>query len=249
MSRANQRRISPEERRARRQKRLRFMRRLALAVLVAGGISGGALWIDRALAVQSWSIHGPSELRQAIERQLSSMPDRGFLSTLPSSLRQQWLARIPGLADVHITRILPDRLEIQIMPRQPVGLWQDPLGHVMLVDEAGHAYRALRRNESPDLPMLRMPASDLAHAANVLAQLRRMHRAIELSELHARHDAWLMYFSRGERWSIPKHDANTALARLNALLSQPRWHAGRWRIDARNTSRWFIRPAKHEGVI
>lgn len=249
MSRPNAHRLSPEARKALRRRRLLLARRAMLVLLLAGGGTAGAMWLNDALSVRDWNIRGPAELTAAIDKSLSQMPDRSFLATRPAMLKQRWLAQLPDLAGARIARILPHHLDIELLPRHPIALWQDALGHIHLVDAEGNAYRELKRNEAPDLPMLHMHAAQLAASARLLARLGRMHKGRELSELHARGDAWQLYFSRGERWSIPRAAEDETLKRLSALLAQPRWHAGKWRIDARNTSRWFIRPAMHEGVI
>ncbi len=251
MSRRNQHRISAEQRRTSRQRFWRHLRRCMLAGLVIVGSGAGLWWLNDVLAVSSWSIRGKANLKAAIEKQLAAMPDKSYLHTRPGVLHDAWLAAIPDMAEVQISRILPDTLHITAQARIPIALWQDEAGVIYLVDEKGKAYRKLARGESPDLPMLRIASQELAQAHTLLTELKKLQvRDLNsLSEVRSADAAWLVYFRKGERWLIPQQREAIVFRQLNTLLAQPRWRARSWRIDARTTSRWFIRPAKHEGVI
>jgi cell division septal protein FtsQ len=251
MSRQNQHRVSPEERLASRHKFWLGLRRGLLTITVAGGITGTGWWLNEAFSVNKWQIDGDITLKAAIDQQLSAMTDKSYLQTRPARLHDQWLAAIPDLADVQITRILPDTLHITTVAREPVALWEDESGAIHLVDGHSRAYRALRQGESPDLPLLRISSRELDHAYPLLQafnqqQIRDMNN---LSEVRSSDASWIMYFSNGERWLLPHHSEAAVFSQLNNILSQPRWRKRSWRIDARTTSRWFIRPAKQGGVI
>ncbi len=251
MSRPNQRRIGEETRRLRRRHAWRLIR----PVLTAGGVLvslGATLWgLNGALSVSHWQIDGNTDLKARIEQQLQQMNHRDYLHTRPARLREQWLAAIPDLADVRISRRLPDALQVTAVARTPVALWQDEAGHIHLVDGKGHAYRPIAAGESPDLPMLRIRKNQLSQARLLLEALaaQRIRDLQALSEIRSSNQAWLVYFSRGERWMIPHRREARVLQKLADLLSRPRWRSRVWRVDARMTSRWFLRPAKHEGVI
>jgi len=251
MSRRNQHRVSAEERRTSRRHIWRRMRLIMLAMLLIGGSSTGLWWLNGALAVTTWSITGGAQLKAAIEKKLADMPVKSYLHTRPAALHDAWLASIPDMAEVQINRILPGTLLIAAKARVPIALWQDELGAIHLVDENGVAYRQLTRGESPDLPMLRIAGVELAQAHTLLTELAGLHvRNLNvLSEVRSADAAWLLYFNKGERWLIPQQRETVVFHQLDALLAQPRWRARNWRIDARTTSRWFIRPAKHGGVI
>ncbi|MDX8407812.1 MAG: cell division protein FtsQ/DivIB [Mariprofundaceae bacterium] len=251
MSRRNQHRVSAEERRMSRRHIWRYLRLAMLSVLLLGGSSAGLWWLNEALTVTTWSITGNAQLKAAIEKKLADMPEKSYLHTRPSALHDAWLASIPDMAEVQINRVLPDTLLIVAKARVPLALWQDELGAIHLVDKNGVAYRPLARGESPDLPMLRIAGEELAQAHTLLTELAGLHvrNMAALSEVRSSDAAWLLYFSKGERWLIPQQHESDVFNRLDALLAQPRWRTRSWRIDARSTSRWFIRPAKHEGVI
>ncbi len=251
MSRANQRRIDPAERKQARMRSLQRIGRVLMFALLSGATFAGGYWLNQRWSVAHWQIQGDAPLRAAIEQQLQAMAQRDFLSTRPELLRRQWLQRIPDLADVRITRVLPDRLQISAEARVPTALWQDEQNRLHLVDANGVAYRLLRKGESPDLPLLRLPAAELAEAHRMLTALGRQNRAYLalLSEVRAGGGHWRIYFSRGVSWLIPQVGGDAVIERITALLKQPRWRSGHWRVDARLASRWFLRPAGHGGVI
>lgn len=248
MKRNNQRRISPE---ARQVKRQRLIRRLAKVLLSSSLLAGFVVigwWLNQAMSVRQWDIEADAVLASAIESQLRAMPEKDFLHTRPAHLRRQWLADIPDMADVQITRILPDALHIEARLRLPVALWQQEQG-IYLLDRHGHAYRPLRRGESPDMPLLRVEAERLASACHLLDMLRLAGKRESLSEIRSAGGHWRVYFTRGERWLLPQGAEETVIHRLTRILKKPRWQNRHWRVDARSPTRWFIRPARQGGVI
>ncbi len=251
MTRSNQRRIDPAEQKAARDRSLKRLGRIIACVMVTAATLSGAAWLNRQWSVSRWDIKASAPIKAAINAQLQQMPVRDFLSTRPELLRRQWLQRIPDLADVQITRILPDRLHIQAAARVPAALWQDEQGRLHLCDMNGRAYRLLRRGESPDLPLLRVSATQLHEARGVIAALRRddAKKLSALSEIRGGGRYWQIYFSRGETWLITVGGEDAAIHQITGLLKQPRWASSRWRVDARLASRWFLRPAGHGGVI
>lgn len=249
--RGNQRRTDPQVQRA---ARLRTMQRigkgaLMLCMIVATATVG--LWLNQRWSVKQWTIDAEPAIKSAIEQQLQTMAARDFLATRPDLLRRQWLERIPDMADVQVTRILPDRLDIRARARVPVALWQDEQSRLHLFDQAGDAYRLLSRGESPDLPLLRMTEPQLADASRILSVLAEHDRGSirALSEISAGNGFWHLYFARGVSWLIPQADEDVAIDQIISFLKQPRWKGGKWRVDARVASRWFVRPARHGGVI
>jgi len=251
MTRTNQRRIDPAiQKAARRHSMKRIGSMLAFVLLIAASASG-ALWLNQSWRVQHWEISAEAPIKAAIEAQLQHMPNRDFLHTRPEALRQQWLQQIPDMAAVRITRILPDRLQVQADARVPTALWQDAQGRLHLFDSEGHAYRLLSRGESPDLPLLRVSEEQLGGTQRMLTTLAHVDTfpLASLSEVRASGGNWHIYFSHGVSWLIPQSNETAVIKHIVSLMKQPRWHHRYWRVDARLASRWFIRPAGHGGVI
>jgi len=251
MSRVNQRRADPAMQKQARHRSLKRIGRFIAFGMIATLTTVSAMWLNQKWSVQHWDIRAEAPIKHAIEAQLKAMPSRDFINTRPDLLRQQWLQRIPDLAAVRITRILPDSLQIQADARVPAALWQDEQSRLHLFDAQGHAYRLLRKGESPDLPLLRMPETQLAAAHRMLATMARedIKQLETLSEIRAGNRHWQIYFSRGVTWLIPRSNEGLAIHHITSLLKQSRWKNRRWRVDARLASRWFIRPAGHGGVI
>jgi len=251
MSRANRRR-PPARPRQRSWRKLLLRLAAATAMLTLAG--GTGLWLNGVLSVTHWEIAAPDELRRPIEQQLRAMPELDFLHSRPAVVRAALMEGVPDIAEVHVRRILPHALLIRARARVPVALWQDAEGVIRLVDMRGQAYREMHSGEMLDLPVLRLPQQQLASAGALLAELRELDadRYAHISELASTHDGWKLYFERGQYWLIPRSSTEMMKRRIEslvALLKQPRWRSRKWRVDARMNTRWFIRPAKQEGVI
>ena len=225
------------------------MAKLTLLGCLLVSVAASAWWLNRTMSVKQWKIEADAGLEQAIQAQLEAMPVKDFLSTQPSLLRQQWLAAIPDMAEVRITRILPDALHIKAAPRQPVALWQSEEGGIRLLDGQGNAYRTLNEGESPDMPLLRVEAAMLSPACRLLTELRQTGRSEQLSEIRSAGRHWQILFARGEKWLLPQEQEGPVIRRLTTILKKPRWQSRHWQVDARSPSRWFIRPARQGGVI
>ncbi len=251
MSRGNQRRIKPEEIQAARSKfRKRLARVFMFSVMLSATLSGG-WWLNQSMSVRQWKIDAPPMLKQAINEQLEAMQSHDFLHTQQFLLRQQWLAKLPDMAEVQVSRILPDSLHIKAQPRVPMALWQDENNDIHLLDGHAVAYRLLRKGESPDLPLLRIDKGKLTSAFSLLLSLQQ-HAAAKmavLSEIRTSGQNWQLNFSRGESWLLPQGREMSVIRRLASILKEPRWQHRNWRIDARAQSRWFIRPVGHGGII
>lgn len=210
-------------------------------------------WLNQAWSVDVWTIRGvPEYLEAAIDTELSTMKTLDFIHAWPSRLRRELLARLPDLADVEITRQLPDRLEVTAKERVPVALWRSRNGKVSLVDGNAVSYRVLRRGEQLDLPLMRTPRSDLNAAVNLLLTVKQENgrRYAHLSELIGEGANWRMNFEQGQSWLLPSGiDSSQRIHGLIALMRQKRWRGGNWRVDARLPTRWFIRKSKIGGVV
>jgi len=231
----------------------RRMGRLGMGIGVTALFAGGGWWLNQALSVRLWSVHGvPVQLETAIDRALTVMQPLDFIHARPARLRRLLLDRLPDLADVNIARRLPDRLDITASRRIPVAVWQGDGGRIFLVDGRAAPYRKLRKGEHPDLPLLRMPGPDLKEAVRLLLTLKQQNSKAyaQLSEWIGEGRAWRLDFERGQSWLLPhNNDAGRRLRGLLALMQKKRWHGGDWRIDARLPGRWFVRKSKHGGVI
>lgn len=247
----NQRRIDPVVVKEGRKRTIGQVGKLfAIGLLCMVTMTAG-WWMNQRMTVNSWQIEADAALKEAINSQLNAMPNRDFLHTRLDQLDEQWMQAIPDMARIEIARILPDRLYIRAEARVPAAMWQDAQNRVHLFDDQGHAYRMLQSGESPDLPLLRVREEQLAAAHQLMQLLLQADskRLAELSEVRAGSRNWQLYFSKGTTWKLPFGEEAAAIARISTLMNKPRWRNRHWQVDARLQTRWFIRPAKHGGVI
>lgn len=252
MSRSNRRR-KPARRATVSRNLLRSAGRGLAAMSLVGLMLVSGWWLNQALMVKSWQIHGLSEpLEISMEEKLKDLQPLDLLHAWPSRLRTQLLNSMPDLAEVNIARRLPDRLEITATMRMPVALWRNGQGSVQLVDGLGVAYRPLKAGEMLDLPFMRVSAGELDESVSLLLKLKQMDisRYTQLSEWVGETDGWKLNFERGRCWLLP-HDARAAerMEQVLAMMRDDRWKHGNWRIDVRADTRWFIRKSKLGGMI
>jgi len=232
---------------------LRSLLRGVAVLSLVGLLAAAGWWLNQALAVQSWQVHGvPEPMEIAIGEQLNAMQPLDLVHAWPSRLRARLLSSLPDLAEVNISRHLPDRLEIAATMRMPVALWRDAQGVVQLVDGKGSPYRPLKPGDMLDLPLLRMPADDVRESVALLLRLKQMDdaRYASLSEWASDEGGWRLNFDRGRCWFLPRGpQAIGRIKQVLALTQDKRWKDGDWRIDVRAATRWFIRKSKLGGMV
>ncbi|MDQ7004445.1 MAG: hypothetical protein Q9N67_05845 [Ghiorsea sp.] len=212
-------------------------------------LCGVGLWqLNTQLSVSYWDIDAEAHVQRQIEDYLSQR-DKDYWHMRASILQVELMQYIPDIEQVQVSRVLPANLYIKAKARQPIALWKNKKNQqVMLVDDKGVAYRALQRNESIDLPILRVELTQLQAASQVLKMLHQydVRQLLRLSELIAMDESWRLNFTKGEQWLIEMGNLEYNVVQVINILKQPRWAKKHWRIDARMAERWFIRPAKQE---
>lgn len=236
-----------------RKKRYRQVSTISVLLLVVGGLSLTAGWVlMQRFEPVSWKVSAPLSLQQKIEESMQMMSPQGLWSARPALIQQELLQRIPDIARVQVQRTLPSSLHIKAEARVVIALWQQPGGRVMLIDDHGQAFRPLARGELMDYPLLRLDAQHLAAASSLLTSMKQGQSAwlAALSEVFADIDGWRLNLSSGQQWLLPFGEKGIeSVSRITAMLQHSRWHAGVWRVHARQENRWFVRPAKYQGVI
>ncbi len=216
----------------------------AVGLLCGAGV--GLYALNSALAVRAWQVQCDDPLlQQAISSRLREMGSLDFLHSRPGVLSTRLRALEPDIATVEIERVLPHRLRIRAMIRQPLALWAADDGRVMLVDSGGVTYRPIRRGERLELPLLRCAdASVVKRLVGLLrhVQQRQPIRLAMISELIVAHGMVRVNMNRGAQWRFPLDNrANSRADHILALLEKAPWHHGQWKIDARQEDRWFVR--------
>ena len=256
MSRGNTRRVAQAERQQRRQSlRRKIAITLGSALAVTLTVSS-LLLLNQTFRVTAWEIkasgHDAANLEQQMDAAMSTMPAYDFWSTRPGVVRSHLLASVADLEEVTVQRTLSGSLYLDATARTPVGLWHNEESHLFLVDKHGTAYRPMANTEMADLPILRLGQSDIRQACALLRSMQSLqpHYFSRISELLADNSSWKINFDQGQQWMISRNEhVAHAISKVSNLLQKPRWRSGHWRVDARTTSRWFVRPAGQEGVI
>ncbi len=247
----NRRRADPAVKRLKHRKMPMIAGRFVTVLMGGVLLLGAMLWINDRMVVRSWHIDGDPMLSHAVDAALQSMSMKDLVDTDVDQLAQVWLQNMADMERVDVMRILPDKLNIRVYARVPVALWQDARGHLHLFDRQGEVYRLLGEKESPDLPLLRVSKEDLPAAHRLLKRLQQQKLVAwsSLSEVRSGEQYWQLYFSKGASWMLPFGKEDQVMKQVVTLLKQPRWRDRQWKVDARLSSRWFIRPARHGGVI
>ncbi|HID36234.1 MAG TPA: hypothetical protein EYP39_02480 [Ghiorsea sp.] len=213
-------------------------------------LCGVGVWkLNDQLSVSYWDIDAAPHVQAQIEAYLEQQPNKDYWHTRAAKLQQTLIIQVPDIAQLQVSRILPDGLLIKAQARIPMALWKDEQAQqVMLIDETGMAYRALKWGESIDLPVLRAESVQLEAATQMLLTLNKydVRKLLNLSELIAADNGWRLNFTQGEQWFVAAASIEHDVTQILNLLNKPRWAQGNWRIDARIPERWFIRPARQE---
>ncbi|HKI60470.1 MAG TPA: cell division protein FtsQ/DivIB [Mariprofundaceae bacterium] len=256
MSRTNTRRVAQAELQQRRQSiRRRIAVTLASALAITATVST-LLLLNQTFRITAWEIKASGDHAARLEQQLDAamkrLPAYDFWSTRPGMVRSHLLASVADLDEVSVQRTLSGFLYLDATARTPVGLWHQEGGDLFLVDIRGNAYRPVTATETTDLPILRLGRDDICQASLLLRSMQSLQPRYfsRISELLADSNSWKINFDQGQQWMISRNEhISHAINKISKLLQKARWRSGHWRVDARTTSRWFVRPAGQEGVI
>ncbi len=229
--------------------RTRLLRVSALGLVL--GLIGAGLWkLNTVMAVRHWQVEAPAAIKPGIQAYFRQKQQYDFWHTRAAVIQRDLLASMPDIRRVEVSRVLPHGLLVKAWARQPVALWVQEGNTVMLVDAQAQVYRALKPNEHLDLPLFRMPAEALPKAVHALQRLATFapEKVQDLSEVIVEHQDWRLNFAHGEQWQLAQTRLDKDLSRIQDILDKPRWAGGHWRMDARISGRWFIRPAKQEVI-
>lgn len=158
------------------------------------------------------------------------------------------LLKYPWIEDARVSRLLPDKLLIHIVEREPAAVWQNR-GQLMLVDTKGVPLEPVSREAMPDLPLL------IGDNANGQEEARRrlMDSAPALKPVVKAatwigNRRWDLLFDTGERLQLPEGEAAAveALTRFSEMDSEQRLLGkGMLRFDMRIPGSFIMqRPPK-----
>ncbi|API59289.1 hypothetical protein BSL82_08170 [Tardibacter chloracetimidivorans] len=164
-------------------------------------------------------------------------------------IRERLLAQ-PWVADVSVSRRLPDTLAIRVVEREPMALWQNQ-GVVHLVDANGVALQPVDARNWPDLPLIVGPDANLqAKALLTLLDAAPALKAEMTDAVWIGGRRWDIRFRSGETLALPEGDAAAIRAlKLFAKLdgAQGLLKRGFVRFDMRLPDKMVIRVTDEPG--
>jgi cell division protein FtsQ len=162
MARKNRRRMSPEQKQARRSRLLNLLVYLPVKLLIFGalgvGIGLGAYYVaaylktSPALAVRTIEVHGAERTRVGELLDASGLSEGMNIFSVSTSGAQKRLLNLPWIKKAKISRVVPDRIVIEVVEHQPVAVIN--LEGLYYVNRSGDVFKRVQPGEREDLPVL-----------------------------------------------------------------------------------------------
>ena len=157
------------------------------------------------------------------------------------ALRQRLLG-IDWVAEAEVRRVLPDRIDVSIVERVPIAIWQHE-GVLRLIDATGHPIVAVSADALARYPHV-VGAGAPQYAAALFAELgrfpeveSRVTAAIRVGERR-----WSLELDNGTRVDLPAENMDVALSDLMRLEKEQKvLERGVKTIDLRFKDKWILR--------
>jgi cell division protein FtsQ len=151
---------------------------------------------------------------------------------------------LPRVKEADIIRLLPDRLRIRILEREPVAVWQHD-GRLQLIDAEGAAMEEIGPGQYAALPLL-VGEGAASHASEALALLTLEPKLAQETTgiVRVGERRWSVWFKNGMELKLPENGSAAAWRRFALLESQHHFLKQDLRsIDLRLADRIFMTPA------
>jgi len=162
MARKNRRRMSPEQKQARRSRLLNLLVYLPVKLLIFGalgaGIGLGAYYVvsylktSPALAVRTIEVRGNQRTRVEDLLEASGLREGTNIFSVSTSEAQKRLLNLPWVKKARVNRIVPDRIVMEVVEHQPVAVIN--LEGLYYVNRSGEVFKRVQAGEREDLPVL-----------------------------------------------------------------------------------------------
>ncbi len=181
----------------------------------------------------------------ALDQQSRAMPLVDLSEVRAKLLRYGWIA------EVHVSRRLPDTLLVDIDEREPAAVWQDN-GQLTLIDKDGVLLEPVDANRMPDLPLVIGPGADKQEPGyqQLMAAAPALKPRVRAASWVGNR-RWDLTFDSGETLALPQEDARAALAKFAEMDgAQPLLGKGWLRFDMRDPTKLVARkPGAGEHAI
>jgi len=162
MARKNRRRISPEQKQARRSRMLKLLVYLPVKLLLFGALGAGIglaayqvasyLKTSPALAVRTIEVRGAERTRVGELLEASGLKEGINIFSVGTGEAQERLAGLPWVKKAKVTRVVPDRIVVEVVEHQPAAVIN--LEGLYYVNRSGDVFKRVQPGESEDLPVL-----------------------------------------------------------------------------------------------
>jgi cell division protein FtsQ len=162
MARKNRRRMSPEQKQARRSRWLGLLVFMPVKLLIFGAVGVGVglvayqvacyLKTSPALAVRTIEVRGVERTRVADLLEASGLKEGVNVFSVDARQAQKRLLNLPWVKKAQVTRIVPDRIVVDVVEHQPVALIN--LEGLYYVNRSGEVFKRVQPGEREDLPVL-----------------------------------------------------------------------------------------------
>jgi cell division protein FtsQ len=177
-----------------------------------------AFFAEGGLRVQRVEIAGAALLPDDHVKQLTGLVEgeTSIFAADPHEIRAKLMAE-PYIAEAQVRRVWPDRIEILIVERRPVALWQSE-GTVRVVDHAGVPFAAHDPSRFQNL-LLVVGAGAAPQASQLIATLSKQPglRPHVKSAVFVGQRRWNLRLDNGVEVRLPEEGADAALAELAKL--------------------------------
>ena len=201
------------------------------AVAVAGLFSGGHvsaavrsaatafdnLMVDAGLTVQSVTLEGRAETAQGeIVRMLGIKRGTPMLYVDVDEARAR-LEALPWVKSAEARRVWPDRINVRIIERKPVALWQND-GDIVVVDAEGRPIAGEDVSRFTDLPLVvgKGAESAVASLLELIATQPKLKSRVKAA-VRVGERRWNLRLDNGVEVRLPEEGAEAALGELVRL--------------------------------
>jgi len=154
--------MSPEQKQARRSRLLGLLVYLPVKLLIFGALGVGIglaayqvasyLKTSPALAVRTIEVRGTERTRVGELLEASGLREGMNIFSISTGETQERLAGLPWVKKAKVTRIVPDRIVVEVTEHQPVAVIN--LEGLYYVNRSGEVFKRVQSGEREDLPVL-----------------------------------------------------------------------------------------------
>lgn len=158
--------------------------------------------------------------RDKIQELISPYMNQSFLM-FPAEKLQEDFKKNPWVEDVHVKKIWPDRVVVQIIERFPVAFWDN-----MILSDKGDLFKPEKVELSSELPRFQGPQYQQKEVLHIFKKLSKLLLANDLiiKELRLRENqSWELTLNNGVIIRLGKNNVEARLQRFCQIY--PKWFA------------------------